>query len=180
MKRLLIFSVICVLSGLYSPSVLALNETTKTILEMLYEQKRAATEKELIEMLIPIAGDEGLMRSKKVKEMNFILHLAGGRLSKKEKRRVRDSAFEAVDRIRAEVFLSRHPELEEKRREAIRTGRLEKGMSKEEVVASLGDPEKIRRVLRRSEFDERWDYFTQRRFVYFREGQLRFWGDSDS
>jgi ribosome-binding protein aMBF1 (putative translation factor) len=126
-------------------------------------------------MLIAIAGDETLSRKKKVKEMSFVLHMAGGRLSEEEKRVARRKAFKAVDRARAEAFLSRHPKLEETRRDLIRTGRIEKGMSKKEVEASLGLPEKITRVLRRSEFDERWDYYRKRLFLFFVGDKLRAW-----
>lgn len=179
MKRFLLFSVICVVSGLYSPHVFALNEEANAILDMLYEQGRAASEEEMMEMLISIAGDESLERKKKVKEMNRVLRLAGGPLSEEEKRTARRTAFKAVDRARAETFLAGHPELEERRREAIRAGRIEKGMSKEEVEASLGKPEKIKKVLRRSEFDERWDYYSKRLFVFFVGDTLRAWTDSD-
>ncbi len=180
MKRLLFSSVILMVSVLYLPAAFALNQEAEAILDMLYEQGRAASKEELMGMLVAIAKDESLERKKKVKEMNFVIHLAGGRLSEEEKRVARRAAFKAVDRARAEAFLARHPEIDDKRRKIIREGRLEKGMSKEEVIASLGSPEEIKKVLRRSEFDERWNYYTKRLFIYFGGGRLRAWADSGS
>ncbi len=178
MRPLFLCLAICVVSGLYFSTVFALNEESKAILDRLYEEGRGASKEELMEMLTSIAGDERLTRKKKVKEMDFILHLVGGRLSDEEKRKARAAAFKAVDRMRAEAFLMQHPELEEGRREAIRAGRLEKGMSKEEVEATLGLPEKITRVLRNPEFDERWDYYSKRLVVYFSGNRLHTWKDS--
>ncbi|MFQ5580768.1 MAG: hypothetical protein ACE5FZ_09150 [Nitrospiria bacterium] len=180
MKLSLIIFVLYFISGFDPFPALALNDEAKVILDLLYEEGRAGSEEELMKMLVSIAGDKSLSRSEKIKEMNFVLYLGGSHFSEQEKLKAHEAAFEVVVRDRIEDFLARHPELEEKRKEAIRAGRLEKGMSKEEVVASLGEPEKIKKVLRRSKFDERWDYYRKRLFVYFVEDKLGAWANSGS
>ncbi|MFQ5950235.1 MAG: hypothetical protein ACE5J1_06070 [Nitrospiria bacterium] len=175
MKLILLFSSVWLFGHLYSPIALAINEEARALLDALYEKGRAARQEELMDMLIAIAKDPSLTRKQKIKEMKLVIHLSGSRLTEKEKREAIAAAFKGSGRLRVEAYLEAHPGLDERIKEAIREGRLLKGMSKDEVEASLGKPEEINKALRRSGFQERWDYYSKRQVLFFIDDTLRAW-----
>ncbi len=150
----------------------ALNETSLSLLNRLFEAGRKATREELIAMLVPVAGDETLTHMKKKREMGYLVYISGWDLSKSEKNTLYNEAYRVFEQQRKDQYLETHPGLDNETREAIRRGHVLVGMTQENVQASLGKPEEVKPAIGTFMKTERWYYFTKRKVLFFKDGHL--------
>jgi len=153
----------------------AFNQEAKALLLALFEKGRVATEEELIEMLLPVADDASLTHMQKVRDMDYLVHITGWDLSKAERRTLYYRVDALLEARRKEAYLQEHPELDEQMRQAIRESHVFLGMSKEQVQASLGEPEEVRPPFGTFMNSERWSYYSKRMVIFFKDGQIISW-----
>ena len=156
----------------------AFNAEAKARLLALFERGGRPTEAELIEMLLPVAGDESLSHMQKKRDMTYLVYISGWDLSKEEKAVLFHRVYTLLDKQRKEAYLHTHPELDGRIREAIRKGVVVIGMSMSDVKASLGEPEEVRPPLGTLMNSERWSYYTRRITLYFKGDRLVSWKKS--
>jgi len=157
---------------LSQPMVFAFNSEAKERLLTLFEKNQVASDVELFEILLVIAGDESLSHSQKVSDMDYVVHISGHRLAKRARRALFDNVFMQLEVRRREAYIQNHPELDENTKEAIQKSRIFVGMTKEQVEASLGGPEEVRPVMGSVSDKEKWFYYSKRMTVFFEEDQL--------
>ncbi len=152
--------------------VYAFNKDAKARIETLFEHGQVASDAELLEILLIIAGDEGLSHMQKISDMDYVVHITGHSLSKRKRRSLYDTVFVKLEIRRRSAYLDKHPELDEKTKTAIEKSRIFVGMTKAQVEASLGKPEEVRPVVGSLSDKEKWFYYSKRMTIYFKENQL--------
>lgn len=171
LKRI-VFCLILLSLSLSSTKVSALNETSHHLLDRLFEKGEKATREELLEILIPVAGDTVMTHMQKNREMGYLVYISGWHLSTSEKNSLYTDVFRTLDRQRKKIYLKNHAHLGDQIREAIKAGGLLVGMSQESVKASLGDPEEINPAIGTFFNTERWTYYNKRKVLFFKKGVL--------
>ena len=83
---------------------------------------------------------------------------------------------EAMAESRRREFVARHPELDEKSRNAILSGSVVLGMVAEAVTASIGKPVEVNRTVGSWGVHEQWVY-PRNVYLYFEDGVLTSWQD---
>jgi hypothetical protein len=73
------------------------------------------------------------------------------------------------------AYVAKHPELPITYKKAITAGKIMIGMTKEQVIASWGNPNKINKSVGSWGVHEQWVYSSQ--YLYFENGKLTSWQD---
>ncbi len=123
-------------------------------------------------MLVPVAGDETLSHMQKIRDMSYLVHITGWHTTKAEENDLFHEAFRNLNVRRKVTYIEEHPDLDRQTREAIESGKVIIGMTKENVQASLGKPEEVKPAIGTFANTERWSYYTRRMVVYFKDGIL--------
>jgi hypothetical protein len=125
------------------------------------DEGKKVTDKELIDILMPIAKSEEAPEEAKREELNSILntsYVLFRRDFSKERIQVSDLLKEARHQRRID-YIKAHPDLGPKTKEAIQRGKVLIGMTAEQAKASWGVPDRKHTIIDATRNKERWSYF---------------------
>ena len=125
------------------------------------DEGKRVTDKELIEILMPIAKAEDAPEESKREELNSILNTSAvifRRDFSKERIQVSDLLKEARHQRRID-YIKTHPDLGPKTKEAIHRGKVLIGMTADQAKASWGAPDRKHTTVDAIKNKERWSYF---------------------
>lgn len=130
-------------------------------INQLQDEGKKLTDRELVELLTPIARSQESPEESKREQMNSILGTSSilfGRDLSKERVKV-DPLLKEAQRQRRASYIQAHPELGPKTKEAIQKGKVLVGMTADQAQASWGVPDRKHTTVGSNKNKERWSYF---------------------